>query len=208
MKTKITKIQGLILDFNGVLLWDTHPHEQVWGEVSTMLRGTSPTPAEMENMVHSRPNKSTFEYLLGAPITSTSKLRDLSDFKEAKYRELCLSNRYDFTLSPGAIDLLEFLEKYKIPHTIATASEKPNPDTYLKAADNINIAPEHCIVVEDAISGIKAAQRANISRIYALGPSERHEILRKIDGVYNIILSLKQFPKNIFEKSNSSPKQQ
>ena len=39
-------------------------------------------------------------------------------------------------------------------------NKKPFPDIYLKAAENIGLKPEECLVVEDAVSGIKAGKAA------------------------------------------------
>jgi beta-phosphoglucomutase len=43
---------------------------------------------------------------------------------------------------------------------IDVANKKPFPDIYLKAAANIGLKPEECLVVEDAVSGIKAGKSA------------------------------------------------
>ncbi|MFJ5409536.1 fructose-1-phosphate/6-phosphogluconate phosphatase [Pectobacterium punjabense] len=40
---------------------------------------------------------------------------------------------------------------------------KPFPDTFLRCAALISVAPEHCIVFEDADYGIEAAKRANMA---------------------------------------------
>jgi len=39
-------------------------------------------------------------------------------------------------------------------------NKKPNPEIYLKAAEELNVAPSNCIVVEDAIHGVEAAKSA------------------------------------------------
>ena len=39
-------------------------------------------------------------------------------------------------------------------------SKKPAPDIYLRAAEMAGLKPEECLVVEDAVSGIKAAKTA------------------------------------------------
>jgi len=39
-------------------------------------------------------------------------------------------------------------------------NKKPAPDIYIKAAEKIRLQPEECLVVEDAVSGIKAAKSA------------------------------------------------
>jgi mannitol-1-/sugar-/sorbitol-6-phosphatase len=45
---------------------------------------------------------------------------------------------------------------------------KPNPEVYLKAAAGIGIAPEDCIVFEDAPAGIAAAQAAGMQAVAVL----------------------------------------
>lgn len=53
--------------------------------------------------------------------------------------------------------------------SLVTASEvvnkKPDPEIFLKAADKANVQPEHCLVVEDAVSGVIAAKRAGMKCI-------------------------------------------
>jgi beta-phosphoglucomutase len=39
-------------------------------------------------------------------------------------------------------------------------NKKPYPDIYLKAAESLDINPENCLVVEDAVSGIQAGKKA------------------------------------------------
>lgn len=39
-------------------------------------------------------------------------------------------------------------------------NKKPFPDIYIKAAGSIGLRPEECLVVEDAVSGIKAGKAA------------------------------------------------
>ena len=56
--------------------------------------------------------------------------------------------------------------------------KKPFPDIYLYAARQIGLPPENCLVVEDAISGIKAAQAAGMQCI-AVSSSFDRETLEK-----------------------------
>lgn len=42
------------------------------------------------------------------------------------------------------------------------ARGKPHPDVFLKAAELCDVAPEHCIVFEDAPLGVEAARRAGM----------------------------------------------
>lgn len=48
---------------------------------------------------------------------------------------------------------------------------KPAPDIYLAAAARLGVAPEHCLVVEDAPAGVLAGKRAGM-RVFALPDPE------------------------------------
>lgn len=214
---------GMIFDFNGVLLWDSHLHEKAWNDLSVLLRGFPFSPEEVFIHIHGRTNKYVLEYLLDRPI-SLEELSTLSSQKESLYQELCLQNRDDFQLSPGAMELLDFLMINTIPYTIATASNENNLQffiehlkldnwfdvakivyddgtftgklgMYIKAAENLQLRTEQCVVVEDAKAGIIAAHNAGIGKIIALGPADKHEVLRSLEGVGLVITSLEQIPK-------------
>ncbi len=216
------KFKGLIFDFNGVLLWDTHLHDEAWREFSKKLRGHPLAHDEMVQHVHGQPNKNVQEYLLGRPVPKEESQKFLEE-KEALYKNACLALGSEFKLSPGAIELLEQLRRKKVPFTIATSSEignvrfffdhlhlgtwfdmdavafddgtfpgKPAPDIYLKAARILSLRPEDCVVIEDARSGIAAAHAAGTGHIVAIGPKEMHETLMKIEGVNEVVEKLSE----------------
>jgi beta-phosphoglucomutase-like phosphatase (HAD superfamily) len=45
------------------------------------------------------------------------------------------------------------------------ARKKPFPDIYLEGARRIGMAPQDCLVIEDAISGIQAAHAAGMDAV-------------------------------------------
>jgi len=45
---------------------------------------------------------------------------------------------------------------------------KPEPDVFLAAAANLDVAPRDCIVIEDAPAGLEAARRAGMKSIGVL----------------------------------------
>ncbi|MTI66413.1 MAG: HAD family phosphatase [Firmicutes bacterium] len=64
------------------------------------------------------------------------------------------------------------LDSNKIYHyfdTIRTSCEvnkgKPNPDVFLKAAEDLDISPEECLAFEDTYAGVLAAKRAGMKVI-------------------------------------------
>ncbi len=109
---------------------------------------------------------------------------------------------------PGTLPLLEKLKERGIPTALASSADlikvkanlnaagineglfcaivcgedvvhkKPAPDIYLLAASRLGQAPSGCVVVEDAISGIRAANAAGM-RSVAVTTSFDAEILKK-----------------------------
>ena len=57
---------------------------------------------------------------------------------------------------------------------------KPAPDIFLKAAKELNIAPAHCLVIEDAVAGVEAAHAAGM-RCIAVAGNRDLPGLRKAD---------------------------
>jgi beta-phosphoglucomutase len=42
---------------------------------------------------------------------------------------------------------------------------KPNPEIFLLAAAGLHVAPEHCLVVEDASAGVEAARAGHMGSL-------------------------------------------
>ncbi len=122
---------GVIFDFNGVLWWDAPLIEQGWQRSARELRGREFTAEELTQIVHGRNNGGTLEYLVGHPL-GMEEIRRMIDERETFYRNLCLEQGDKFRLSPGALELLEYLRERKTPRTIATASEKTNVDFFVR----------------------------------------------------------------------------
>ncbi len=68
-------------------------------------------------------------------------------------------------------DALEERDSFdrKVFQAIVTAEEvkqgKPDPEVFLKAAARLGVAPQRCVVVEDAPTGVEAARRAGMRSI-------------------------------------------
>ena len=124
-------MKGIIFDFNGVLWWDSHLQEQAWRQFSAEIRDWPLSEEEVAVHVHGRNNQHTLEYLAGRSVHG-DELARLSERKEVIYRQLCLDQGPGFSLSPGAVELLDFLLNHQIPHTIATASGRANLDFFVK----------------------------------------------------------------------------
>jgi mannitol-1-/sugar-/sorbitol-6-phosphatase len=59
------------------------------------------------------------------------------------------------------------------PPVLVTASDtalgKPNPDPYLAAAARLGVAPQDCLVIEDAVAGVAAGRAAGCATLGVLG---------------------------------------
>lgn len=68
-------------------------------------------------------------------------------------------------------------------------NKKPHPEIYLKAAKSIGLKPEQCLVVEDAISGIKSGKDAGC-RCLAVTTSFNKSELAMADWICDSLLSV------------------
>lgn len=59
---------------------------------------------------------------------------------------------------------------------------KPNPDLFLYAANQLGVAPDECLVIEDAPNGIEAARRAGM-KCLGLTTTFGRETLRQADQI-------------------------
>lgn len=67
---------------------------------------------------------------------------------------------------------------------------KPDPNVYLTAAEKLHIQPSQCIVIEDAPSGIEAAQRAGMKCIAVTAPYTTDQDLSEADTVVHSLLEV------------------
>ncbi len=133
----------------------------------------------------------------GRTFTAEQKLA-IAERKNRYFAE-SLSKVSPRELLPGAVAMLRELRKRKIRIAVASNSRnaqtiieqtkigefldtivdgyqiensKPDPEGFLLAARKLGIAPADCIVVEDAVTGIEAANRAGMKSL-GIGEKER-----------------------------------
>ena len=101
--------------------------------------------------------------------------------------------------------ILKILNIYNYFLTMVTAEDvtnhKPNPDLFLEVAKRMKIAPENCVVIEDASSGIEAAKRGKMKAIGLITEYNNKKELKDSDLIIKDFseLSYKKI-KNLFEK--------
>lgn len=224
-------MKGIIFDFNGTLYWDSQLHYDAWREFSKILRGVEFTDSEMREKMFGHTNEDIIEYAIGRKpskemVEKYGKekealyrkrcLLDREAFKLApgaiEFLDFLKENNIPRTIATmSEWDNVEFyikefhLENWfdidKIVYSNGKIPGKPAPDIFMIAAERIGLLPKDCIVIEDAIAGIKSAQGAGIGKIIAIASLEPIEFYKKIDGVDSIITNFNEINRNIFEIS-------
>ena len=224
-------MKGIIFDFNGTLYWDSQLHYDAWREYSKLLRGYEFTDEEMRDKMFGHTNEDIIEYAIGKKPTKEMVERygkekealyrkrcllDPENFKLApgaiEFLDYLKENNIPRTIATmSEWDNVEFyikefhLEKWfdleKIVYSDGTIPGKPAPDIFQIAAKKIGLQPSECVVVEDAIAGIRSAQGAGIGKVIAIASLEPIEFYKKIDGIEEIIKDFYEFDKNIFKEN-------
>lgn len=190
-------IQGVIFDLDGVLVSTDEFHYLGWKmiadregiffdrEINHRLRGVS----RMESL----------EILLerAEKTYSDDEKLAMAEAKNNAYRGL-LGDLAPADLLPGALAMLGDLQSRGVKlavgsssrntplilertalaswfHAVADGNDitasKPDPEVFLLAAERLGLAPEACLVVEDAVAGVEAARRAKMA-VLGIGNEE------------------------------------
>jgi beta-phosphoglucomutase len=187
----IMKIAAVIFDLDGVIVSTDEFHYQAWKQISDQekiyfnreinerLRGVSRMESLEIILSHSDKNYSEKDKQL------------LAQQKNEVYCEL-LNKLSPNDILPGVINLLLSLKAKDIKIAIGSSSKntpfileqiglassfnaiadgnsitnsKPDPEVFLLASEKLGVAPEECVVVEDAQAGIDAALAAGMKAV-------------------------------------------
>jgi beta-phosphoglucomutase len=187
----IMKIAAVIFDLDGVIVSTDEFHYQAWKQISDQekiyfnreinerLRGVSRMESLEIILSHSDKNYSEKDKQL------------LAQQKNEVYCEL-LNSLSPKDILPGVINLLLSLKAKDIKIAIGSSSKntpfileqiglassfnaiadgnsitnsKPDPEVFLLASEKLGVAPEECVVVEDAQAGIDAALAAGMKAV-------------------------------------------
>jgi len=182
---------GFIFDLDGVIVDTAKYHYLAWRNLANSL-GFDFTEEQNEQLKGVSRIKS-LEILLdiGKVQLSQEKKEALLLEKNDEYLEYVYKMNSNEIL-PGVDRFLSFLETNKIKFVLGSASKnaqlilekvgllerftaivdgnnvskaKPNPEVFLIGAKKLNMNPTNCVVVEDAIAGVQAANAANMISI-------------------------------------------
>ena len=204
---------AVIFDMDGVLIDSYHAHFAGWSGLYHELE-LSYSEAEFAHDF-GRTSRDILFRRFGEQLTD-KRIRELDERKEALFRD---SVRENFPAMDGALDLidaltadgfllaigssaptenivlcLEKLGRRESFTAVVTGQEvtrgKPDPQVFQLAASRLGVTPEHCVVVEDAVHGIEAANRAGMRSVALTGTATR-EHLASADLIVESLRQLK-----------------
>jgi beta-phosphoglucomutase len=184
-------IKAIIWDLDGVILDSAEAHLKSWYRLAEDLN--IPYTDEQFWATFGWRNDAIIPLLVGP--TSPERIKELADRKEEYFREFV---RETAAPLPGAIALLSALREAGYLQALATSTpianielisevlglkrylsvfvsgesvprSKPAPDTFLKAAEELDVDPSKCLVIEDAVAGIEAARAGGMYCIAVAG---------------------------------------
>ena len=175
--------KGIIFDLDGVICSTDEYHYLAWKALADRLG--IPFDRERNNLLRGVSRMASLEIILekSEKAYSEDEKAAFAEEKNTMYREL-LGRMSPADLSDDVRDTLNVLRKAGLKLAIGSSSKntrfileriglsdffdavadgncithsKPHPEVFLKAADMIALAPDQCVVVEDAHAGVEAA---------------------------------------------------
>ena len=205
---------AFLFDLNGTMVDDMSFHFDVWYDIIVNDLGAKMTRDEVKSHMYGK-SQEILVRIFGAEKFTAKQLDDISMSKERAYQQLY---RPRLDLIPGLFSFLEqsrdanidmaigsaaipfnidfVLDNLKIRHyfgAIISADDvtksKPDPETYLRAANILDAAPSSCIVFEDAPKGVESAANAGMKAV-VLTTMHPREDFREYD---NVILCINDY---------------
>lgn len=196
----IQSAKAFIFDLNGTMINDMHYHAQAWFEVLTQNFGDRFSWDQVAREMYGK-NPEVLDRLFGPNHFSEAEIVRLSNNKETRYQKLYKPQLKGL---PGLIPFLEKAHAAGIKMGIGSAAiianiqfvveglqitpffqsivgaenveeSKPHPETFLKVAAELQVAPEDCLVFEDAPKGVEAAFNAGMKCMVITTMHEKEE---------------------------------
>lgn len=183
--------KAIIFDLDGVIVDTAKYHFLAWRELANSL-GVDFTEEQNEQLKGVSRIASLKKILTWGNIEiSEQKFTELMDKKNRDYLAY-VHKMNDAEILPGVPKILNFLLEHKIPFALGSASKnaklilqkiglfyafetivdgnsvskaKPDPEVFLQASRELSVKPQDCIVFEDSVAGVQAANRAGMISI-------------------------------------------
>jgi sugar-phosphatase len=201
---------AVVFDMDGVVIDTRKPIEAFWHKLAKEHNIVITTEI-MEKQIHGCPARQTVSVLF--PNLNDEKKEEI--FEQCEYFE----THMDYLAMSGIKEFFKTLKKHFVPVALVTSSlppkvsnvikqlglegvfdtivtsdlvkkGKPDPACYLMAAKLLKKEPEACIVFEDAVSGVKAANGAGMFTI-GVGVAYQASLLQEV-GAREVIANFEQ----------------
>ncbi len=178
---------AFLFDLNGTMINDMGYHLEVWSEILINDLGAQISREEVKRNMYGKNDDMLFR-VFGKDKFTQQQRDAISVKKEKRYQQIY---KPYLNLITGLDQFLEKASNNNIPMAIGSAAimfnidfvldnlnirhyfnaivsaddvanSKPDPETFLKDASMLGVAPSQCIVFEDAPKGVEAAQNANM----------------------------------------------
>lgn len=199
--------KGFIFDLDGVIVDTAKYHFLAWQKLAKSI-GIDFSHEQNEQLKGVSRVKSLEKILAwGNKTISEDKFNALMASKNDDYLSFIAKMNHDEIL-PDVPKVLNYLKEQEQPISLGSASKnarqilekvdllkqfdaivdgndvskaKPDPEVFLIAAKALNIKPEDCIVFEDSVAGVQAANTANM---ISIGIGEK-SVLHEADYVFS-----------------------
>lgn len=190
---------AVIFDMDGVLIDSYMAHFAGWSQMYEEL--DVPYSEQEFAADFGRTSRDILQRRFGDKLAD-GRIRELDQRKEALFRD---SLRANFTEMDGALELidsltadgfllavgssappenidlcLEMLGRRAAFGAVVTGLDvtrgKPDPQVFLTAAERLDVPPQWCAVIEDAVHGIEAANRAGMASIALTGTANHGQL--------------------------------
>ncbi|MCJ7758219.1 MAG: beta-phosphoglucomutase [Gillisia sp.] len=205
--------KGFIFDLDGVIVDTAKFHFLAWRKLANNF-GFDITEEQNEQLKGISRVKS-LEIILewGKVNLSQDEFMEQMALKNNNYLSY-ISSMTKKDLLPGVSNVIDYLYENNIPFALGSASKnariilektgliqkfdavvdgndvtkaKPNPEVFLIAASKLKIEPENCIVFEDSVAGIQAA---NTAEMISVGIGEK-DVLNEADFIFSDFIEIK-----------------
>lgn len=178
---------AVLWDMDGVLVDTGEPHYITWRDTLAEI-GCSYSRQDFESTFGMN-NFGVLEYVFGEKPEHDFAV-SLMEKKEEVFREIIGQGIEPL---PGIVDWLTRFQRWGVKQAVASSApwanidavldgtsishffdvvvsgadlpHKPNPDVFLKAASDLGVPPENCVVVEDSVVGLGGALSAGMKCI-------------------------------------------
>ncbi len=186
-----SQFKGCIFDLDGVIVDTAKFHFLAWQKLANLLDITF-TEEDNEALKGVSRTESLNHILgMGGLVKSDEEKTLLASMKNAWYIDM-ISHLDHSALMPGVIELMDDLKVHGIKIALGSASKnalpvlrstgileyfhyisdgnstdksKPDPEVFYIAAEGLSLQPHECIVFEDSIKGLEAAQKGGFLKV-------------------------------------------